>query len=129
MHIIQDNNLADCQILKIIVTLSKKWGRSIVTPNIAKKLIARKSLLDVYFTKCTLDDSSEQNFKDNTGNVIKRDIVYCHDIPVLIAFKKLVEKPIDSHALINVIGMDDGKDMLKITFNWSKTLCDKGRCT
>ena len=53
--------------------------------------------------------------------MLKRTVVYCHDVPGLLAYRKLVENHIDSDDLLNIIGADDGKGMLKIKFNLSKT--------
>ena len=54
-------------------------------------------------------------------------MTYCHELPGLIAFKKLLENIEDSEDLTNVIGIDDGKNILKIVWNWSLMLkCDKG---
>ena len=81
IDLIQDNNMTDSQILKIFSYLSKKWGRKIVTKKIAQKLISRKSLLKNFFTKKVLDTNSGLNFKSKDGRIIKRTVVYCHDIP------------------------------------------------
>jgi hypothetical protein len=107
--------------------LSKKWGRQVVTKNIARQLVLRKSILDTFFTKETLDENSENKFKSKEGKVLKRTVVYCHDVPGLIAFKKIMEDPEDIEDFFNVIGADDGKGMLKLTFNWSKVGKDGGK--
>ena len=121
INLITDNNLADSQILSILSFLTKKWGKTIVTPNISRKLVKRKSILDTFFTQLTIGDNSEINFKSKEGKVLKRTVVYCHDVPGLLAYRNIVENHTESDDLLNIIGADDGKGMLKITFNWSKT--------
>ena len=44
-------------------------------------------------------------------------VTYCHDLPGLIAYKKIVEGYDDSIDVINVIGVDEGKSILKIIWN------------
>ena len=95
-----------------------------MTKNIAKKLIARKSLLDSFFTRQTLDGTSDNCFKNKNGTLLTRTVVYCHDVPGFIAYKMLLENVTDCDKMINVVSMDDGKGMLKITFNWSKYIKD-----
>ena len=46
-------------------------------------------------------------------------VTYCHDLSSLIAYKKIVEGYDDSIDVINVIGVDEGKSILKIIWNWS----------
>ena len=41
-------------------------------------------------------------------------MVYCHDIPGLLAFKNLIEANEETEDNFNVIGADDGKGILKI---------------
>ena len=81
VDLIQDNNLTDCQILKIFSYLSKKWGRKVVTKRIAKKLIARKSLLNNFLTKQILDTNSTLYFKSQDCKVLSRTVIYCYNIP------------------------------------------------
>ena len=61
------------------------------------------------------------------GELLLRWVSYCHDVPGLLAFRKLVESPENPEELFNVIGADDGKDVLKITSNWSSFKQDKGK--
>ena len=98
-----------------------------MTKNITRKLISRKSLLDSFFSKLTLDSSSDIRFQNSDGVFIDRVVVYCHDLPGLIAYKKILENSSDSDDMLNVVGMDDGKGMLKITLNWSKVIKYRGR--
>ena len=95
IDIIHNNDLADRQILIILSFLTKKWGCKIVTKNIAKKLIARKSLLDSFFTRQTLDGTSDNCFKNKNGTLLTRTVVYCHDVPGFIAYKMLLENITD----------------------------------
>ena len=50
---------------------------------------------------------------------LSRSVTYCQDIPGLITFKKLLENFDELKEVINLIGMDDGKNILKIVWNWS----------
>ena len=109
--------MADSQVINILSYLRKKWGHQIVTKNITKKLISRKSLLDSFFSKLTLDSSSTTRFQNSDGLFIDRVVVYCHDLPGLIAYKWILENSCDSNDMLNVVGMDDGKGMLTITLN------------
>ena len=91
IEIIKDNDLSDKQVLNLFKFLRNKWGKEIITRNIAKKLVKRKTILDQYFSQINLDKSSDLFFKSKKGTAIKRSVTYCHDLPGLIAFKKLVE--------------------------------------
>ena len=119
IELIQDNNLVDNQILNICQFLRQKWGNGVITPNIAKKLRRRKTMLDQFFTEIRLDSSTNLHFKTKKGKIISRSVTYCHDLPGLIAYKKLVENIDESKQILNVIGVDDGKGILKIVWNWS----------
>ena len=52
-------------------------------------------------------------------------MVYCHDLPGLLAFKKLIEEVEDPEKLLNVVSQDDGKGIFKMVLNWSKVERDK----
>ena len=91
IEIIKDNGLSDKQVLNLFKFLRNKWGKKIITKNIAKKLVKRKTILDQYFSQINLDKSSDFFFKSKKGTALKRSVTYCHDLPGLIAFKKLVE--------------------------------------
>ena len=119
IQIINDNNLVDAQIVNICQFMRQKWGNGVITPNIKKKLTERKSLLDQFFTFSQLDSSTNLHFKTKKGKILSRSITYCHDIPGLIAFKKLTENVDESKEMLNVVGVDDGKQILKIVWNWS----------
>ena len=126
IDIIKDNNLSDKQLLNICKFLRNKWGRGIITPNISLKLIKRKSILDQFFCERQLDSKTELYFKSKRGKILSRSVTYCHDLPGLIAFKKLLENVEDT--IENVIGVDDGKQVMKIVWNWSLlTKNDKGK--
>ena len=126
--LIKDNNLSDRQVLNICHFLRQKWGREVISPNIAATLRKRKTILDQFFTLTTLNAKSKVHFKKKNGKAISRSVTYCHDLPGLIAFKKLVEDIDDTKEMMNVIGMDDGKKVLKIVWNWSLTMeQDKGK--
>ena len=96
IDLIKDNNLSDKQLLSICKFLRNKFGREVITPNISLKLIKRKSLLDQFFSERRLDSSTELYFKSNKGKVLSRSVTYCHDLPGLFAFKKLLENVDDS---------------------------------
>lgn len=66
-----------------------------------------------------LDSSSPLHFKTKKGKPLSRSVTYCHNVPGLIAFRKLVEVHDDTKDVRNVIGLDDGKSILKIVWNWS----------
>ena len=128
IEIIQDNNLSDRAMLKIVQKLTEKWGKeNVITKNIGKKLVKRKKILDQFLTKQWLDDNSELYFKSKEGKPIGRWVAYCHDVPGLLAFKMLVENPENPDELFNVISADDGKGILKITCNWSCLKPDEGK--
>ena len=64
IEIIQDNNLSDRAMLRVIQKLTEKWGKeNVITKNIAKKLVNRKKILDNFFTKRWLDNESDLHFK------------------------------------------------------------------
>ena len=46
-------------------------------------------------------------------------VTYCHDLSSLNAYKKIVEGCNDSIDVINIIGVDEGKSILKIIWKWS----------
>ena len=119
IELINDNNLVDVQVLNICKFMRQKWGQGVITPNIRKQLIKRKSLLDPFFTLVTLDSSTKLHFKTKKGKILSRSVVYCHDIPGLIAFKKLIENVDETKEMLNVVGVDDGKQILKVVWNWS----------
>ena len=119
IEIIQDNNLSDRQILNICKYIRQKWGRNIISPNIKGKLVDRKGILDQFFSRTTLDANSTLHFLSRKQNKpLSRSVTYCHDLPGLIAYKKIVEGYDDSIDVINVIGVDEGKSILKIIWNW-----------
>ena len=66
-------------------------------------------------------------FKNSDGSFIERLVVYCHDIPGLIAYKMIVENACHNDDMLNIVGMDYGKGMLKITLNWSKVVKYSGK--
>ena len=55
IEMINDTSLSDRQFLTLFKLLKQKWGKGIVTKNIANKLIERKGILDTFFTKVKLD--------------------------------------------------------------------------
>ena len=66
------------------------------------------------------------SFESKDGTPIRRYVVYCHDLPGLIAWKSLLEGK-DNAEYMNVIGVDDGKSLLKIRWNWSTKSKDEGK--
>ena len=119
VQIIQDYNLTDRTMINILQKLSKKWGReNVMTKDIQRKLVKRKKLTDQFFSKIWLDKNTDTHFISNQGESIGRWIVYCHDIPGLIAFQNLMEENENTEDKFNVIGADDGKGVLKIIFNF-----------
>ena len=128
IELIKDNNLSDRQVVNICKFLKEKWGQETITPNISRKLTKRKSILDQFFTFKKLDAKSKYCFKTKNGKSISRSVTYCHDLPGLIAWKKLMENIDDDQEIMNVIGVDDGKKILKIVWNFSYAFKnDKGK--
>ena len=128
IDLIKENNLSDRQLLNICHFLRQKWGKEAITSNIKKKLGERKGILDQFFTQTRLSKDTKLNFKTKKGNIMSRSVTYCHELPGLIAFKKLVEDLDDDEDVMNVIGVDDGKNILKIVWNWSlRYKTDKGK--
>ena len=119
IELIKDNNLSDRQVLNICKFLRQKWGKEVITPNISKKLIKRKTILHQFFTETRLDKTTQLHFQTKNKAILSRSVTYCHDLPGLIAFKKLVENLDDDNEVMNVVGINDGKDILKIVWNWS----------
>ena len=119
IELIKDNNLSDRQVLNICKFLRQKCGRKVITPNILNKLKERKSMFNQFFTEVRLDSNSDLHFKSKKGKPISRSVTYCHDLPGLIAYKKLVENIDEEKEILNVIGIDDGKGILKVVWNWS----------
>ena len=85
-----------------------------------------KSLIKRFFRYRYLTSKTETYFKSKAGIPIPRYVVYCTDIPGLIAWKKLLEDENDKE-FMNVIGLDDGKSILKICWNWSQSAIDEGK--
>ena len=118
IELIHDTNVSDRTILKILQTLTKKWGRrNVVTPNVRDNLVRRKKILEPFFTKLVLDKDTDLHFKDKDGNIISRHITYCHEKPGLIAFKRLIEGAVEEEKP-NIVSMDDWKRLLKMVFIW-----------
>jgi hypothetical protein len=87
-----------------------------------------KTILNQFFKEIILDKSIKLYFKSKTGRILSRSVTYFHDLPGLIACKKLLENIDDDEEMMNVIGVDDGKDILKIVWNWSLMFkTDKGK--
>ena len=127
VQMIQDYNLTDKTMINVLQKLSKKWGReNVMTKDIQRKLVKRKKLTDQFFSKIWLDKNTDTHFISNQGESVGRWIVYCHDIPGLIAFQNLMEENENTEDKFNVIGADDGKGFLKLIFNSSIRKIDKG---
>ena len=50
IEMIQDANLSDNTMVKILKKLRKKWGMKAITPNIRRQLIKRKTITNKFFT-------------------------------------------------------------------------------
>ena len=122
IDIIKDLSISDRVMLQILRNLRKKWGRKIITPNIKNCLRDRKLLVEDFFTQVTLDETTENNFTDSEGNIVRRHISYCHDIEGLLTFKEMLE--IEKHGngiaqdVDQVIGLDGGVKKLIMTHTW-----------
>ena len=123
---IKDVNISDRKMLLILQKMRQKWGRSIVTPNIREILVKRKTIMNRFFTCEFLTPQTDKHFMAKNGTSLSRYVVYCHDLPGLIAWKKILEGEEESEYL-NIIGLDDGKGALKICWNWSKATKDSGK--
>ena len=66
-----------------------------------------------------MDSKTNLHFKLTQNKILSRTIVYCHDLPGLVAFRKLIENKTENEEMLNVIGWDEGKSVLKIVWNWS----------
>ena len=122
IDIIQETNIAEEKIMKILMKLRKKWGRKVITPNVKKALKERKNLMASFFTLEYIDENSEKCFKDKEGNVQPRWLVYCHDLEGLIDLKVMIleENNLDPPSdLTEVAGLDGGKGKLMLCYSWS----------
>ena len=131
IDIIKDHSISDRLMLSILRMLRKKWGRSIVTPNIRECLKNRKLLVDDFFTLVTLDETTEHHFEDKDGNVLTRQFTYCHDIEGLLTLKEMLE--IEKHGteiledVDQVVGLDGGVKKLIMCHTWSPKVAGKLR--
>ena len=130
IEIIKDANLSDRKMLIILQKIREKWGRESITPNIRDHLKRRKTVLDRFFTyrllSNTKNEESNAFFKSKLGTPLRRFVVFCHDVPGLVAWKTLLEGE-DVTEYMKVVGVDDGKSLLKICWNWSKKCKDEGK--
>ena len=130
IELVKDANLSDRKILVILQKIREKWGRQSITPNIRDHLIRRKTILDRFFTyrllSNTRKEESDVYFTSKLGTPLRRFVVFCHDVPGLVAWKTLLEGE-DVTDYMNVVGVDDGKSLLKICWNWSKKCKDEGK--
>ena len=102
-------------------------GQSYCDKEYYKRIHIRKSLLDNFFTKLTLNSSSDIRFQNSDSLFIDRAVAYCEDLPGFIAYKKIFANVYYSDYILNIARIDDGKGMLKITLNWSKVIKFRGR--
>ena len=70
----------------------------------------RKQLLSHLFTVERLGEDDEVHFEDKDGLPITRFLVYCKDLVALTEAREAVEEGEYEH----VLGIDDGKDLLKV---------------
>ena len=130
IDLIKDANLSDRKMLIILQKIRQKWGRKSITPNIRTHLSRRKQIMNKFFS-CRLLTAFGQHktssyFKSKNGTPLKRYVVFCHDVVGLIAWKALLEGE-DNNEYMNIVGVDDGKSLLKICWNWSKKEKDEGK--
>ena len=129
IEMIRDANLSDRTMLIILKKIRAKWGMKAITPNIRKHLIERKTITDRFFTYRLLTASgpgkTDIYFKSKNGDPLTRYVAFCHDIPGLISWKRLLENDNEAEYM-NIIGVDDGKKILKICWNWSQKHKDDG---
>ena len=108
------SNLSDRQALAICTIIRRRFGRQAVTANIKKILRERKTMLSHIFTSELLDKEDQVHFVDKKGNPVTRHLVYCTDLVALTEAKNLLE---EEEEYENVIGVDDGKGLLKVMLN------------
>ena len=53
-----------------------------------------------FFTETRLDKTTQLHFQSKNKTILSRSVTYCHDLPGLIAFKKLVENLDDDDEVI-----------------------------
>ena len=132
VEMIKDSNLQDIVMLKILKKLRQKWGMHICVKNIRKHLIDRKKVFKPYFENKLLDEETETCFRtklDKQGNSdpLTRYVVYCKDVKPVV---KILENNIphfSNDEYFVVLGIDGGKNNLKICLNWSKKTKDSNK--
>ena len=119
-EMIIDNSIPDLVMLNILTKLRKKWGVKIAMPNIRRHLIERKQVFEPYFKNEYISAEAETHFETKKGEAISRHLTYCTDVPGLVSILKKEIPDFSNDEYFIVIGVDGGKDNLKICLNWSK---------
>ena len=109
ISIINNASLSDRQFHIIHEELQKKWGSSIKTPNITAALAMRKKIFADLF------DKVKHTFEDKAGT-IDRTAIICNDVKTTVE-RVCKYRGLDIAEYDNIIGIDDGKDMLKIVLS------------
>ena len=112
VEFVRDINLSDRQCMKIVAKMREKWGKEVVSQNVAKALVEMKRKLSHLFTCTLLHKDGPIHFTDSQDNPITRHVVYCNDLTTLTYMKDVLEEV--EGAFENVIGIDDGKNILKV---------------
>lgn len=115
IELVRDINLSDRQCIKILAKMREKWGRDVITSNIRDVLVDTKRSLKHLFTCTLLHKDGPIHFKSPQGTPLTRYLVYCNDLQTLTYMKDVTEEEED--AFERVIGEDDGKDILKVSYN------------
>ena len=114
LDIIRDVNLSNAQVTKIIVKLNRKW-KGCISPKIRQALTQFHRTLDHLFSTKEVKGDEEVHFQDTKGNPLSsRHVTYCNDLDTLLGAVELEE---GEEMGDNVFGIDDGKRLLKLTWN------------
>ena len=124
---IYENSIPDIVMFRILKKLRKKWGMKIVVKNMRQHLIERKQYFEPYFQNVPLNMDSSECFEDKSGTKLPRYVIYCTD-PVEVS--NIIREKIpnfNEEEYFIVLGVDGGKNNLKICLNWSKRTKDDGK--
>ena len=132
VEMIKDSNLQDLVMHKILKKLRQKWGMKICVKNIRKHLINRKKIFKPYFDYKLLDEETDTCFRtksDKAGNTdpLTRYVVYCKDVKIVVNMLKENIPNFSNDDYFVVLGIDGGKNNLKICLNWSKKMKDNNK--
>ena len=114
LDIVRDAGTSNNQVTKIVVKLNRKW-KGCISPKIRQALTQFHRTLDHLFTTKEVKGDEEVHFQDSKGNPLSsRHVTYCNDLDTLLGAVELEE---GEEMGDNVFGIDDGKKILKLTWN------------